>query len=1070
MRVYHRIIVLAVVAGLVTLAAQPLVATMPTMPQYFDYTLEPKSLPDKSGPVELVLTFKMKPEYECDSVLVQVGVWKQLVYNGPSEFWASLAETGEYSTTLSVTVSPNDTSALNIRLTCRRSRVQGFCKTFITTGDTIAVLDYVPTSVPEPARPQRVIRRSPGQKPVVATKEQFIRIDGQDCIQYDEHTGLEPSDLTTAYEDYMGATTSFLETAHAEKPFEVVIDLRDPDDESAVRRLITAMTATNLPGYFRAWINKATGTALVERKVYFFLYTASRGPKVNQQPQLQPINPDDSGETEPQSDRKMKESGSDRQGEESSPQPPRKSRTDQYWEQCGLSKEMLEDRSRLTEEQLRTRHTVVIGLSDKEDLAYAESLLGPIPDSARVPDSDNAFILDITLDNLLRMMERSIIFNPSPEYRELLRLRDEPDEAGDPPLESWFSPEADTGVSLDHVDGELSPGVIAAGQPITFYIRLNNIWFHMQSISNGFRVYSPDGAEWGSIAGDTISLGWEGDFGGPPHMFDLFFINYGSATGSGSDTVGFSGWGSVDTYMPEYFDEISYTITIGPIDDVYAGKTVCLDSSFFGGSGKWIWTDISTIEHRPWWHGPYCFTIVSPTIEFSGYARYWDMNPEADSILPIRNAVIEMLDYESASPDNPELVAMTTTDDYGYFSFPTVDNYDDPQDISDRRDIFFRIHSENVAAKSKVANQESYWKSTVGNELPGGVYDTTLVVPKNPLTSGPFYAADVLLDGYQTWANVALPIPNQVNVEQHAGYGTGYSPSSSAIVLDTRDLADSSYPDTYDRDIILHEYGHHLEYEFDILDSTVGSSDHGWNQILSPVLAAHEGFAHFVSCFMRGNNELQNRSYDFTYVWWYDVENGEWGFHQAGLPDVTYGSANHIDSTECRVAGIFWDLYDAADDNYSACNQTAANWPWTNTDDVLDSVQFDISTILNVLLTRNADDGYLADDIYEFQEAWLNDPHSGRSAGLQDVYYEHGIACCVGKRGDVNGIGGDTASIGDVSWLIDHLFISLAPLPACVEEANVDSSNALINLADVIALIDHLFISRGTLPDCRCTP
>ena len=196
----------------------------------------------------------------------------------------------------------------------------------------------------------------------MGTKEQFIRIDGQDCIQYDEHTGLEPSDLTTAYEDYMGATTSFLETVSATRSFEVVLDLRDPDDESAVRGLTTDMTATNLPGYFRAWINKSIGTSLVERQVFFFRYTASRNPGRNQQPHQQPINPDDSGETEPQSDRKMKGSGSDTRGEDSSPQ---------AW-----------------------------------------------------PD----------------------------------------------------------GISLDHVDGELSPGEISTGQPITFHLRIYNHFFHMRHI------------------------------------------------------------------------------------------------------------------------------------------------------------------------------------------------------------------------------------------------------------------------------------------------------------------------------------------------------------------------------------------------------------------------------------------------------------------------------------------------------------------------------------------------------------------------------------------------------------
>jgi hypothetical protein len=105
------------------------------------------------------------------------------------------------------------------------------------------------------------------------------------------------------------------------------------------------------------------------------------------------------------------------------PQKAPKSAADQYWAQFGLSKETHPDRSNLTEEQLQTKHTVAIGLGDADLLALAESLLGPIPDSAAVPGTKGGFILDISLDHLLQLAEAGAEFDPTPEYREKLLKR-----------------------------------------------------------------------------------------------------------------------------------------------------------------------------------------------------------------------------------------------------------------------------------------------------------------------------------------------------------------------------------------------------------------------------------------------------------------------------------------------------------------------------------------------------------------------------------------------------------------------------------------------------------------------
>jgi sugar lactone lactonase YvrE len=83
--------------------------------------------------------------------------------------------------------------------------------------------------------------------------------------------------------------------------------------------------------------------------------------------------------------------------------------------------------------------------------------------------------------------------------------------------------------------------------------------------------------------------------------------------------------------------------------------------------------------------------------------------------------------------------------------------------------------------------------------------------------------------------------------------------------------------------------------------------------------------------------------------------------------------------------------------------------------------------------------------------------------------------CCVGRVGDANGAGGDEPTIGDISTMIDALFISGNPgVIPCLAEGDVNQSGAInpaatdITISDISALIDYLFItgpSRG-LPAC----
>ena len=86
------------------------------------------------------------------------------------------------------------------------------------------------------------------------------------------------------------------------------------------------------------------------------------------------------------------------------------------------------------------------------------------------------------------------------------------------------------------------------------------------------------------------------------------------------------------------------------------------------------------------------------------------------------------------------------------------------------------------------------------------------------------------------------------------------------------------------------------------------------------------------------------------------------------------------------------------------------------------------------------------------------------------------LCCCVGSVGDANQSGDEDPTIGDVSVLIDHLFINQAPL-GCPAEADINQSGGAnpsqgpggdITIGDISLLIDYLFISQKSFDLGAC--
>ncbi len=84
---------------------------------------------------------------------------------------------------------------------------------------------------------------------------------------------------------------------------------------------------------------------------------------------------------------------------------------------------------------------------------------------------------------------------------------------------------------------------------------------------------------------------------------------------------------------------------------------------------------------------------------------------------------------------------------------------------------------------------------------------------------------------------------------------------------------------------------------------------------------------------------------------------------------------------------------------------------------------------------------------------WQNPPESG--------------GCCLYLVGNVDCSPDDGVDIGDLTALINNLFITFTPL-CCPSEANCDGDAAdNIDIGDLTALINNLFLTFTPLPNCR---
>ena len=90
------------------------------------------------------------------------------------------------------------------------------------------------------------------------------------------------------------------------------------------------------------------------------------------------------------------------------------------------------------------------------------------------------------------------------------------------------------------------------------------------------------------------------------------------------------------------------------------------------------------------------------------------------------------------------------------------------------------------------------------------------------------------------------------------------------------------------------------------------------------------------------------------------------------------------------------------------------------------------------------------------------------SSWIDDVFWFAAACCFPPTQGDAN-CSGNIPSVSDITTLIDHLFISGAPL-CCLDEADANFSGGRdpgpkdITVSDIAAIINFLFITGDITP------
>lgn len=162
-------------------------------------------------------------------------------------------------------------------------------------------------------------------------------------------------------------------------------------------------------------------------------------------------------------------------------------------------------------------------------------------------------------------------------------------------------------VTIDHIYGLVGNDTIVTDFPIQIYFRVTNPDTSYHQVLNSFRFYSPDGAVWPGLGAQIDTSVFTSEMFGRTR---LERVNHG-----GTDAYFLCTPDVPFTGIPAGFDGVPFMLQLGPIDPIYEGKTICIDTSTYTWSNPtyygWEWLGWGLYAVFPEWPGERCFTISS---------------------------------------------------------------------------------------------------------------------------------------------------------------------------------------------------------------------------------------------------------------------------------------------------------------------------------------------------------------------------------------------------------------------------------------------------------------------------
>jgi hypothetical protein len=168
---------------------------------------------------------------------------------------------------------------------------------------------------------------------------------------------------------------------------------------------------------------------------------------------------------------------------------------------------------------------------------------------------------------------------------------------------------------------------IIATDHIRFVLKFTNNTGQRVDVSNGFTVYSYDGAQFDSLTIDTLGF-WSTGKSQFASYFDLALalLNDPSHLQSGPDSVGLfaAGWPThAGMQLPPGYSDTAIAITAWTGGSVWTNmnKHICIDTATYPAGKTWEWVDASQNIYYPHFVRP-PYTQFDPTQPLSNAACY----------------------------------------------------------------------------------------------------------------------------------------------------------------------------------------------------------------------------------------------------------------------------------------------------------------------------------------------------------------------------------------------------------------------------------------------------------------